>query len=159
MKPGPIQHDMTKHFADEAAHSWYWTSCIESLKSEPLKLKEAYQDQYLEAAGMPVNLMEVLAITQVFEQRVISQYSIHSQVPSLQPEVQNTLAKIMEDEKWHIHWIREALHKMEEQYGQDLVEKTLKKFREADRAVYEHTMKEHEERVKDLLKIQHQKSE
>ena len=28
LRPGPIQIDMTKHFADEANHAWYWTECI-----------------------------------------------------------------------------------------------------------------------------------
>ena len=36
MRPGPIQHDMTKHFSDEALHSWYWTSCINNLGAQPL---------------------------------------------------------------------------------------------------------------------------
>jgi bacterioferritin (cytochrome b1) len=151
IKSGPIQRDMTKHFSDEAAHSWYWTRCIEQLDAKPLKLRQAYQDQYIEAAGMPVNVMEVLAITQVFEQRVISQYSVHSQAPGLNPLVKDTLETIMKDEKWHIEWIRDALKLMEEQHGKELVEKTLRKFKEADREVYSHTMSEHGERIKEIL--------
>lgn len=152
MKSGPLQTDMTKHFADESAHAWYWTRCIEQLDAQPIKLREAYQDQYLEAAGMPVNVMEVLAITQVFEQRVISQYSVHSAVPGLNPVIQSTLKQIMDDEKWHIHWVREALITMEAKYGKDLVDATLRRFREADREVYKQTMAEHEDRIQDILK-------
>ncbi len=151
LRPGHIQRDLTKHFADESAHAWYWTSCIERLDAKPLKLNEVYQDQYLEAAGMPVNIMEVLAITQVFEQRVISQYSVHSQVPGLNPIVRETLQKIMKDEKWHIEWIRDALHEMEEKHGKELIEKTQRKFKEADREVYQHTMSEHGERIREIL--------
>jgi bacterioferritin (cytochrome b1) len=151
IKSGSIQRDMTKHFADESAHAWYWTNAIEKLGGKPLKLRQAYQDQYIEAAGMPVNVMEVLAITQVFEQRVISQYSVHSQVVGLDPIVKDTLHTIMQDEKWHIEWIRDALHEMEQTHGQELVEKTLRKFKEADREVYSHTMSEHGDRIKDIL--------
>lgn len=151
MRPGPIQHDMTKHFSDEALHSWYWTSCINNLGAQPLKLGEAYQDQYIAAAGMPVNLMEVLAITQVFEKRVINQYARHSQAPDLSREVQETLAKIMIDERWHIEWIQKALKQMEPDYGEGLIEATLKRFWEADREVYRKTMQEHEERVRHLF--------
>lgn len=154
MKAGSIQRDMTKHFADEAAHAWYWTNCMERLNVEPLKLREAYQDQYVSAAGMPANLMEVLAITQVFEQRVISQYSIHSQLVDINPVVKETLERIMQDEKWHIEWIRDALHKMEAEYGADLIETTLKRFRDADREVFQETVKEHQERVQHILKKQ-----
>jgi hypothetical protein len=55
MRPSSIQADMTKHFSDEAMHAWYWTDCIERLGAKPLKLDVAYQDQYLVAAGMPVD--------------------------------------------------------------------------------------------------------
>lgn len=151
IRPGPIQRDMTKHFADESAHSWYWTKCIEDLGASPLKLRQAYQDQYLEAAGIPVNVMEVLAVTQVFEQRVISQYAVHAAVPGLNPYVRDTLKRIMQDEAWHIHWIKEALTEMETKYGADLVAKTLKKFKDADREVYRNTMQEHGERLNEIL--------
>ncbi len=151
MKPGPIQRDMTKHFADEALHAWYWTSCIEKLGAQPLKLTEAYQDQYLVAAGMPANLMEVLAITQIFEKRVINEYARHSRIPDVDPVVRETLDKITADERWHIEWVRKALGTMEADYGKELIEKTLKRFWQADRQVYSKTMKEHEERVQYLL--------
>ena len=153
IKSGQIQVDLTKHFADEAMHAHYWTQCLDRLESQPIKLRNAYQDQYLEAAGMPVNLMEVLAITQVFEQRVISQYSIHKQVRNLKPEIHETLELIMEDEKWHIHWVKEALAQMEIKYGKDLVESTIRRFRQADHEVYAQTMNELEARFGDLLQI------
>lgn len=147
LRPGPVQHDMTKHFSDEATHAWYWTDCLVRLGLEPLKLSTAYQDQYITAAGMPVNLMEVLAITQVFEKRVIRQYALHTQVPDLDPAVRETLFKIMDDEKWHIEWIHEALKRMEPDYGKDIIEATLKRFTEADQEVYQKTMAEHAERL------------
>src|SRR6267142_354827 len=76
MKPSAIQADMTKHFSDEAQHAWFWTSCINRLGAEPIKLSSAYQDQYLTAAGAPSNMMEILAITQIFEKRVVNQYAL-----------------------------------------------------------------------------------
>jgi hypothetical protein len=152
MKPGPVQRDMTKHFTDEALHAWYWTSCIEKLGAKAIKLNASYQDQYLTAAGMPANLMEVLAITQVFERRAINQYMLHSQIPNIQPETEEALGKIVEDEKWHIQWIRDALKSMEGEYGKDLIDATLKRFHEADKEVYRTTSQEHEERIKHLIK-------
>lgn len=151
MKPGPIQRDMTRHFSDESQHAWYWTACLEKLGAHPLKLNSSYQDQYIAAAGVPANLMEVFAITQIFERRVINQYAHHSRVPNLQPEVRETLNRIMEDEKWHIKWIREALKQMEPEYGEEIINATLKRFLEADRQVYRNTIQEHEERISDLL--------
>ena len=151
MKPGEIQRDMTKHFSDESMHAWYWTACIEKLGAHALKLEQSYQDQYLAAAGLPVNIMEVLAITQVFEKRVIGQYSLHSSLPGLDPEIQATLRKIMQDEKWHIEWIRDALKGLESDYGKERVETTLKRFGEADLEVYRKTTDEHTERLQELI--------
>lgn len=147
LRPGPIQHDLSKHFADEAQHAWYWTSCIDRLGARPLKLSEAYQDQYLEAAGLPVNLMEVLAITLVFERRVINQYAKHLAVPGLHGEIAGTINRIMEDERWHVRWVRSALEGMKSRYGADQVDATLARFREADREVYAQTLAEHEQRL------------
>jgi bacterioferritin (cytochrome b1) len=152
LKPSPIQHDLTKHFADEAQHAWYWTDCLERLGSPPIKLSDAYQDQYLEAAGLPVNMMEILAITLVFERRVINQYARHLAVPSVRPEVKDTIDRIMADERWHVQWVRDALTGMEERYGKDTIAETLRRFKEADREVYAKTLAEHEERLGFLLR-------
>lgn len=151
LKAGPIQHDMTRHYADEAMHAWYWTDCMAKLGVEPLDLGTAYQDQYLAAAGMPVNIMEILAITQVFERRVINQYAVHSRAEGIHDLVKSTIERIVEDEKWHIRWIRDALKEMEPTYGQETIATTIERFLEADREVYEKTVREHEERVRELL--------
>jgi len=151
LKAGPIQHDMTRHYADEAMHAWYWTDCLRKLGVEPLELGGAYQDQYLAAAGMPVNIMEILAITQVFERRVINQYAVHSRADGIHELVKSTIDRIVEDEKWHIRWIRDALKGMESEYGKDTIDSTVERFLRADREVYEHTIREHEERVGELI--------
>jgi hypothetical protein len=150
LRPSAIQQDMTRHFADEANHARYWTDCLESLGAEPLKLSRVYQDQYVSAAGMPANIMEILAITQVFEKRVVAQYSLHLKTPNIPLEVRETLDKIMDDEHWHIQWIREALVGMQDDYGADHIKATQKRFMEADREVYKKTILEHGQRVGDL---------
>lgn len=150
LRPSAIQQDMTRHFADEANHARYWTDCLAKLGAEPLKLPTAYQNQYLAAAGMPTNLMEILAITQVFEKRVVSQYALHSKSPNVPDVVRQTIDTIMTDEKWHIQWIRDALKEMESDYGAGNIKDTLTRFTLADREVYEKTANEHQERIGDL---------
>ena len=152
LPPGPIQTDLTKHFADESQRSWYWSRCLQTLGETPIKLDMAYQDQYISAAGMPANIMEVLGITLIFEKRVIGQYALHRQAPDLNPEVKKTLDLIVEDEKWHIEWVTQALKDMEGEYGKEHIEKTLKRFYEADKDVYLKTVQEHEERISGILK-------
>ena len=147
LPPGTIQTDMTQHFADEAQHAALWAKCISDMGAEPLRLGGAYQDQYLAATGMPANLMEVFAITQVFEQRVLRQYSHHLAMPTAPQPVRDTLLRIMDDERWHISWIRRELLQMESQYGQDEIERTLRRMQVADREVYHKMAAEHAERA------------
>ncbi|MCZ6742464.1 MAG: ferritin-like domain-containing protein [Alphaproteobacteria bacterium] len=151
MKPGRMQIDMTKHFSDEANHAWLWTECIEKLGFQPMKVEEAYQDQYIAEAGMPVNVMEVLAITQVFEQRVLRQYTMHKNIANLNPIVLETLGTIMKDEEWHIKWIRGELRNMEGEYGRDNITDTLKRFQEADERVYTLAMEENAHRIEKII--------
>lgn len=152
LPPGPVQNDLTQHFADESAHSSYWTKALNELGENPIKISSAYQDMYIEAAGMPTNIMEILGITLIFEKRVIGQYAIHHQVPDLNPVIKGTLDRIMNDERWHVQWVTDALKVMEKDYGEEHIAKTLRRFRDADQEVYKKTLSEHGERVEHILK-------
>jgi hypothetical protein len=150
LRPSAIQRDMTRQFADEAAHARYWTDCLETLGCEPLKLDATYQDQYLAAAGLPANLMEVLAITQVFEKRVLAQYALHCRSEGTPPAVRDTLKRIMTDEHWHIEWIGSALQGMAKEYGGEEVRSALRRYTAADREVYRRVTGEHAERLGEI---------
>lgn len=142
-----LQRDMTKHFADESQHAWYWSQCLEQLAAKPIRVSDAYQDQYLKAVGLPVNLMEVLAITQVFESRTINHYASHSKRAGVNPLVRDTIAKIMDDEGWHLQWVSESLRSMEPEYGREHVRATLARFTQADEEVYSRTLNEYRQRI------------
>jgi demethoxyubiquinone hydroxylase (CLK1/Coq7/Cat5 family) len=147
MRPGFLQRQVTHHFADEAAHSSYWTSCMEDLGFYPEKQRAAYQDQYFTALGVPANLMEVMAITLVFEKRVASHYRRHLAHPDTHPRIRQTIERIMLDERRHLKYVREALDEMGARYGADLVSRTLERYEEADRDVYAATIAEFGERM------------
>jgi bacterioferritin (cytochrome b1) len=144
---GPLQADVTHHFADEANHAHYWTRCIAELESAALPLGRGYQDRYLEAIGVPANLMEIMAITQVFEKRVIGQYRRHLRFAGTHPAVRRTIDTIMVDERWHISYVREALAAMATEYGQAEIDQTLARFAAADQEVYAQTLAEYGDRV------------
>jgi hypothetical protein len=144
---GPLQVDVTHHFADEASHADLWTRCIHDLACLPIRQGRAYQDQYLEAVGVPANLMEVMAITQVFEKRVIGTYRQHLRVPGVHPAIRQTIERIMLDERWHVQYVRDALIGMESRYGAEEIERTLTRYAEADEDVYAKTLGEHGERL------------
>jgi hypothetical protein len=144
---GPLQVDVTHHFSDEANHASYWTRCIADLGHNAIKQNRSYQDQYLEAVGAPASLMEVMAITQVFEKRVIGQYHHHLRVPETHPAVRQTITRIMGDERWHVKYVRDALAVMADRYGSGLIEETLARYTAADEEVYAKTLAEYGERI------------
>lgn len=151
LPPGPIQRDLTQHFSDESCHASYWTQAIYELGYKPERITSAYQDAYLDAAGLPTNIMEILAITQIFEKRVIQQYSQHSRLHDIHPVIEKTLQTIMADERWHIEWVDEALKSLEPQFGKANIDAALQRCREADQAVYKNVLAEHKERLGYLL--------
>ncbi len=147
LKGSPLQVDVTHHFADEANHARWWTDCITDLDATPIKLRDSYQDQYLQAIGVPANLMEIMAITQVFEKRVIGQYRHHLRLPGLHPRIRQTIEQIMVDERWHIEYVRDALTAMADRYGAECIEQTLARVAKADEEIYAKTLAEYGERV------------
>ncbi len=151
LKPGRVQVDLSRHFADEAQHAWYWTDCLAQLGAEPLRLDDAYQRRYTAALGVPASLMEVLAITSVFERRVINQYARHARSPRIDPAVRAVLARIMEDERWHIHWVSRALRTLAREHGKDAVTAAVRRCQTADREIYRELTTEHAERVRALF--------
>jgi len=143
---GPLQKDVTHHFADESAHASYWTDCIDSLDQRAIPMRDAYQDRYMEAVGVPASLMEVMAITLVFEKRTIGHYNQHLRQENTPAPVRATIEKIMLDERWHVRYVREALQDMEKRYGKQEIEDTLARYTAADTEIYGKAMAEFAER-------------
>jgi rubrerythrin len=145
-----VQYDLTRHFADESQHSRWWTDCMDELGIRPTKITSSYQDAYLEAGGTPANVMEVLAVTLAFEKRVAGSYAAHARVATIAPPIRATLAKIMKDEGWHIHWVSKTLETLKPRYGADTVTAAIERYAAADREVYQRTLAEHDEIVHSL---------
>ena len=146
-----LRNEITHHFADEAQHARYWTKCINDLGADPIRLNNSYQDKYFDAIGIPANIMEILAITQIFEKRVIDQYNKHLKTNDINPIIAETFKLIMKDEAWHVKWVSEALKKMAPRFGQENIDNTIAKFKKADDEIYGNFLEEHKERVEFLL--------
>ena len=141
-----ISADLTRHFSEEAQHAWYFTDLIHKLGHTPIPMNRAYQDQYLDHIGVPANMMEILAITQVFERRVINHYAKQSRLQQKIPQISQTFDLIMDDEYWHLKWVNEALTQLEPRFGKDNIEKTIKHYWEIDKDIYSKLTLEHEQR-------------
>ena len=150
-----IQHNLTRHFSEEAQHAWLFTDCLKQLGHEPIKMTKTYQD-YLSDVGVPANLMEIMAVTNVFERRVISHYTKQAKIQTRHPLVKETLEHIKLDEHWHLKWINQALKEMERQYGRETIKDTIARYQEIDNAVYEKLLIEHQQRFEHLQDVTRQ---
>jgi demethoxyubiquinone hydroxylase (CLK1/Coq7/Cat5 family) len=147
VRSAALSADVSQHFADEAKHAAIWTRCLTDLDVEPLRIRDSYQSQYFDTVGAPANLMEVLAVTYVFEKRVIGLYNRHLRSPGTHPRVRAALDEIMHDERWHVQYVRRAVQSMADRHGRERVDATIARYAEADDAIYAATLAEHGERM------------
>ena len=132
-----IRAPLTKHCLEEAEHAWLWTRTIEQLEHTPLSVTRTYQTEYGREFGMPRNTLEVLALTQVLERRVLRHFRRHLERPGTDPIVKATLLRMIDDETSHIGWVWKALQSYSRTHGNDLVEDTMSRLQEIDRRVYD----------------------
>jgi acyl carrier protein len=127
---------LTEHCAEEANHAWLWTRTILDVGGTPRRVTETYQSRYYEAIGPPTTVLEVLALTQVFEKRVVRHFRDHLRRPGTHPAVQRTLERMIAEEAGHIGWVKERLDRWAPGAGEAAVTEALRRFAEVDEQVY-----------------------
>ena len=147
VRPGRMQHEMTRQFADEARHADLWGQCLDGLGHEPARVAEAYQDRYLAVAGCPANLMEILAVTHVFERRAFAEYIDHARRQGVHPAVRATIESLLDDERRHLAWVRRALRDAEREYGADEVGAAIARYDAADLEIHSEAREEFSARL------------
>ena len=127
---------LTEHCAEEARHAWAWTETILKVGGTPKRVSETYQSRYHAAVGNPSNLLEVLALTQIFERRVVRHFRAHLSWPGTHPEVARTLQQLIGEEAGHIRWVKDRLDAYAAATGETVVEEMLDRFKRIDEQVY-----------------------
>jgi hypothetical protein len=102
---------LTRHSAEEMIHALWWTETIARLGGCTRPVRDTYQNRMVERAGAPVSLLEAIAMASVFEHRIYRYFTLHLRQPGLHPIVAATLRRMLVDERWHLMWIREWLHR------------------------------------------------
>ena len=97
---------LSEHLADETRHAWLWTELIRELGATPVEVADGYQTRIGKKAGMVRNLVDLLALTVVVEQRALRRYTEHMKRPGIPERTREVLEQVSKDEGWHIDWIR-----------------------------------------------------
>jgi len=100
---------LTAHSAEEVLHAQLWTEAIVDVGGRPSPTTDTYQSRYAAAIGTPTSLLEVLALTQVFERGVYRHFMLHLRRPGTHPRVRATLRRMLADERGHLSWVKEWL--------------------------------------------------
>src|SRR4051812_20135074 len=100
---------LTRHSAEEVMHATLWTETIVAVGGKPSPVRDTYQNRYVEIVGTPITLLEVLALTQVFERRVYRHFMLHLRRPGVHPIVAATLQRMIEEERGHLSWVKHWL--------------------------------------------------
>jgi acyl carrier protein len=131
-----LRVNLTEHCAEEANHAWLWTRTILEVGGRPGRVAETYQSRYYAEIGQPKTELEVLALTQVFEKRVLRHFREHLRRPGTHPAVARTLQRMIAEEVGHIGWVKDHLDRCAREMGEEAVAETLRRFADVDRKVY-----------------------
>jgi len=128
--------NLTRHSAEEVMHAQLWTETIIAIGGRPAPVRDTYQTRYVDAVGTPLTMLEVLALTQIFERRVYRHFTLHLRVPGIHPAVAATLRRMIEEERGHLSWVKAWLDEQSRVRGQD-VREVMRRYAVADQRVYD----------------------
>lgn len=136
MGDGEAQINLTQHLADETRHAWLWTERIREIGGAPLPIEDGYQVRIGKRVGIPRDVVDLLALTVVVEQRSLRRYREHLRRPGVPARTQEVLRAVTQDEVWHVDWIRRKARELDQREGAlGRLDEALRRYREVDRAV------------------------
>ena len=126
---------LTRHAAEEVRHAEYWTETMLALGGRPAPVRATYQARYAAVVGPVVALLDVLALTQVFERRVYRHFLDHLARDGTHERVRATLRTMVEEEKDHLDWVKRWLD-AEAERRPERVSSAMRHYAAVDDRVY-----------------------
>jgi demethoxyubiquinone hydroxylase (CLK1/Coq7/Cat5 family) len=127
--------NLTRHSAEEVMHAQLWTEAILAVGGRPAPVRETYQTRYAEEVGTPLTMLEILALTQVFERRVYRHFTTHLRQPGLHPAIAATLKRMLDEERGHLQWVKAWLDKQSVTRPTE-VREVMQRYAAADELIY-----------------------
>jgi bacterioferritin (cytochrome b1) len=127
--------NITRHCATEAHHAALLTEAIADLGGEVDPKTGTIQELYSREGGIPKVLVDLLVLSEVLENRVLSAYREHLNSADLHPKVRVVLEEILREEEEHgageNTWLEHTLRT----YSVAQVADSRRKWYEIDRKV------------------------
>ena len=126
-----LARSLTTHAAEEAEHSRLWAEVIKELQLPHIRIRRSYQSFYLNHAGLPKSLLEVLCFTQIFERRVHARFTLETTDAETPEAARRAYERMIEDEKDHLGWVAKWLRDQPEAVT------LMQKYQRIDQQVFE----------------------
>jgi bacterioferritin (cytochrome b1) len=130
--------NVTRHCATEAHHAALLTELLAELGGKVDPQLETMQEHYSREGGVPLELVDLLVLSETLEHRVLASYRQHLNSPTVHLRVREVLEEILREEEEHggreDAWIEQALDRL----PQTEVSQSRKKWREIDARVAAH---------------------
>ena len=126
---------LTRHSAEEVMHAQLWTETIIAIGGRPTSVRDTYQTRYAIEVGAPSTLLEVLALTQIFERRIVRQFTLHLRLPGIHPAVAATLRRVIEKKRGHLTWVKAWLDEQSKSRQKE-VRDIIRRYSLADQQIY-----------------------
>jgi demethoxyubiquinone hydroxylase (CLK1/Coq7/Cat5 family) len=127
--------NLTRHSAEEVMHAHLWTEAIIAIGGRPAPVRETYQTRYAEEVGTPLTMLEILALTQVFERRVYRHFTEHLRRPDLHAVIAATLRRMLDEERGHLTWVKRWLDQQSATRPAE-VREVMRRYAAADELIY-----------------------
>ena len=126
---------LTQHSAEEIMHAQLWTETIVAIGGKPAPVRDTYQTRYSDEVCTPISMLEILALTQVFERRVYRHFTLHLRRPDVHPTVAATLRRMLDEERGHLTWVKHWLDRQAATRSTE-VREVMCRYSEVDERVY-----------------------
>lgn len=126
---------LTRHSAEEVMHAQLWTETIVAVGGRPAPVRDTYQTRYAIETGTPITLLEVLALTQIFERRVYRHFTDHLRQADLHPAIAATLRRMLDEERGHLIWVKRWLDAQSAHRSAE-VRDVLRRYAAVDERIY-----------------------
>ena len=100
-----LVHQLIQHCADEARHALLWSRVLRVLDLPVVRIRRPYQSFYAEEGAAPRTLVETLALTHIFEQRVQEHFTSELADRSCPRVARCAFQAMLRDERRHLDWI------------------------------------------------------
>lgn len=126
--------NLTRHCMEEARHAFIWYELIKKINIPIMEMRDSQGKDYFSHVNETGDIVEFLAFTHIFEQRVPFHFSIHAKWTK-NLHVKEVLEMLIPEEKPHLAWIKVYLEK-EIEKGNIKVKEALERFAKLEQDLY-----------------------